>query len=255
MLFKCVSMAGTFMNLIRNFLVIIAFASGAFAGSDGANQQPSAPAPSAASLDSVLASMDHTSQQFRTAQANFKWDQFESAVNEHDLQSGTIYFQRNGGRLQMMAHVTDPKNAEKYALYDGNTVRLFDVAPNRVTEYGTGNNKETFETFLVLGFGGSGQDLKRSFTVTMDGMETVDNVNAARLLLIPKSDKARNVFDRIYMWINPATGIAVREKFVEPQTGNYRDSFYTGIQINKSLPRDSFKLPTNNKSQTVRPQG
>ena len=57
------------------------------------------------------------------------------------------------------------------------------------------------------------------------------------------------------MWINPATGIAVREKFVEPQTGNYRDSFYTGIQINKSLPRDAFKLPTNNKTQTVRPQG
>ena len=243
------------MSLIRNMVVILALASSAFRGFDGAKQQPSAPATNAASLDSVLVSMDRAAQQFRTAQANFKWNQFESAVNEVDTQSGTISFQRSGGRLQTMVHVTDPKNGEKYALYDGNTVRLFDVAPNRVTEYGTGKNKETVEAFLALGFGGSGQDLKRSYTVTMDGMESVDNVNAARLLLVPISEKARNIFDRIFLWINPANGIAVREKFMEPQTGNYRDCFYTHIQINQPLPKDAFRLPTNSKTQTVRPQG
>lgn len=240
------------MSSIRNFLVVLTVVSCAFAAS---GQQQSAPPGSTASLDSVLASMDRASQQFKTAQANFKWDQFESAVSEHDYQSGTIYFQRANAQLKMMAHVTDPKNAEKYALYDGSTVRLYDVAPNRVTEYATGKNKETFETFLVLGFGGSGQELRKSFTVTMDGMETVDGVNAARLLLIPKSEKVRNVFDRIYLWINPATGISVRQKLIEPQTGNYRDAYYTNIQINKSLPKDAFKLPTNGKTQTVRPQG
>jgi outer membrane lipoprotein-sorting protein len=242
------------MSSIRNFLVFVALISCASAVALSAQQQTAASA-NVASLDSVLASMDRASQRFKTAQANFKWDQFESAVSEHDLQSGTIYFQRSGSRLQMMAHVTDPKNAEKYALYDGNTVRLFDVAPNRVTEYGTGKNKETFETFLVLGFGGSGQDLKKSFTVTMDGMEMVDGVNAARLLLIPKSERVRNVFDKIYLWINPATGISVRQKLIEPQTGNYRDAYYTNIQINRPLPKDAFKLPTNSKTQTVRPQG
>lgn len=209
----------------------------------------------AASLESVLASMDRASQQFKSAQADFKWDQFESAVNVHDNQGGTIYFQRNGAKLEMMAHVTDPKAAEKYALYDGTTVRLFDVAPNRVTIYDTGKNKDTFETFLVLGFGGSGQDLKKSFSVTMEGMENVNGVNAARLLLVPKSDKVKNVFDKIYLWINPATGISVRQKLIEPQTGNYRDAYYNKIQLNKPLPKDAFKLPTNGKTQTVRPQG
>lgn len=208
-----------------------------------------------ASLDSVLASMDKAAQQFRSAQADFRWDQFENAVSEHDIQSGTIFFQRNNGRLEMMAHVTDPKNAEKYALYDGAIVKLFDVAPNRVTEYATGKNKETFETFLVLGFGGSGQELKKSFDVTMEATENVSGVNAARLLLVPKSEKVRNVFDKIYLWINPATGISVQQKLMEPQTGNYRLAVYSNIQVNRSLPRGAFKLPTNGATQTVRPQG
>lgn len=220
-----------------------------------ANAGQSSPAAGTASLDSVLASMDRASQQFRSAQADFKWDVLESAVNEHDIQSGTIFFQRNNGQLEMMAHVTEPKNAQKYALYQGSTVRLFDVTPNRVTEYSIGKNKDTFEPFLVLGFGGSGEDLKKSFTATMEGMEDVNGVKAARLLLIPKSEKARNVFDRIYLWINPATGIAVRQKFMEPQTGNYRDAFYTNIQLNKPLSKDALRLPTNNKTQTVKPQG
>lgn len=212
-------------------------------------------AGSVVSLDDVVSSMDRASQKFRSAQADFRWDQFESAVSEHDIQSGTIFFQRSNGRLEMMAHVTNPKNAEKYALYNGETVKLFDVAPNRVTEYATGKNKETFETFLVLGFGGSGQELKKSFDVTMEAMENVNGVNAARLLLVPKSEKVRNVFDKIYLWINPATGISVQQKLMEPQTGNYRLAVYSSIQMNRPLPKDAFKLPTNNKTQTVRPQG
>src|ERR1051325_2717378 len=164
------------MRKVRKLWVGFALATCAVAGAqpNSAKTAKSWPASTqsaqagATSLESVIASMDKAAQQFRSAQADFRWDQFESAVGEHDIQSGTIFFQRNNGRLEMMAHVTNPKNAEKYALYDGATVKLFDVAPNRVTEYATGKNKETFETFLVLGFGGSGQELKKSFDVTME---------------------------------------------------------------------------------------
>ena len=231
------------MKLLRIFVAVLLTGCAAIA-------QGGAP-----TLDSVLASMDNAAARFHTAQANFKWDQFESAVNERDIQSGTIFIQRSGGKLQMMAHVTDPANAEKYALYNGSTVQLFDVTPNRKTEYNAGNNKETFETFLVLGFGGGGHELQKSFEVKLDGTEAVDGVNTARLLLTPRSQKVRNVFERIYLWIDPGRGIALRQKFLEPQTGNYRDAVYTNIKLNAPLPGDAFKLPTNNKTQTVKPQG
>ncbi|MBV8208384.1 MAG: hypothetical protein JO041_16485 [Acidobacteria bacterium] len=232
-------------NLLRVALVVV-LAAGAL------RSQPGSPTQT---LPAVLAAMDQASQKFRSAQAEFKWDQFESAVNEHDVQEGAIYFQRRGGQLQMMAHVTSPANAEKYAHYDGSAVKLFEVAPNRVTEYDTRKNKDTVETFLILGFGGSGQDLQKSFTVSLDGAEEINGVNTARLLLLPRSEKARNVFDRIYLWINPSTGISVRQKFMEPQTGNYRDAWYTNIQLNGQLPRDAFRLPTNGRTQIVKPQG
>lgn len=249
------------MKIISNSLLILLFSMCALVSAQA--RKKTIPAPSARtagqspamSLETVLASMDRASQQFRTAQADFKWDQFESAVSEHDIQQGTMFIQRKGTQLEMLAHVTDPKPAEKYALYDGRTVKLFDVAPNRLTEYAAGKNKETVEAFLVLGFGGSGKDLQKSFDVRFEAAEQVDGVNTARLLLVPRDQKTRNVFDKIYLWIDPARGVSLHQKFMEPQTGNYRDAHYTNIKLNQQLLDKDFKLPTNGKTTVVKPQG
>jgi hypothetical protein len=40
---------------------------------------------------------------------------------------------------------------------------------------------------------------------------------------------------------------------MEPQTGNYRDAYYTNVKLNDSLPKGAFKLPTNNKTQKISP--
>jgi len=42
-------------------------------------------------LQKVLSQMDATAAQFRTAQANFEWEQFFKVVSEKDVQKGTVY--------------------------------------------------------------------------------------------------------------------------------------------------------------------
>ena len=75
--------------------------------------------------------------------------------------------------------------------------------------------------FLVLGFGGSGEDLKKSFDVTYQGEETVDGVATAKLQLVPKSDKVRSNFQKIILWIDLERGISVQQKLMQSE-GDYR---------------------------------
>ena len=60
----------------------------------------------AQNLESVLNSMDKAAADFRTAQTEFVWDQYEKVVDEHDLQKGTMYFRRQGDDVQMAADIT-----------------------------------------------------------------------------------------------------------------------------------------------------
>ena len=217
---------------------------------------PSQPVAMSSELNDVLNRMDRSAAQFRSAQADFVWDQYEKVVDVHDKQSGKIYFQRKGRNdIQMMAHITEPANAQKFALYQNDKVRLYEPRIDQVTEYNTSKNKAEFESFLVLGFGGSGHDLLNSFDVRYAGSEQVDGVKAAKLELTPKNQKARGVFDKITLWIDPARGVSVRQKFDEPQSGNYRDAMYSNIRLNQNIPGDTFKLKTTSNTKTVRPQG
>ncbi|MCU1313713.1 MAG: hypothetical protein JWM54_1470, partial [Acidobacteriaceae bacterium] len=70
----------------------------------------------------VMAQMDAASGRFQSTQADFKWDVLQSVVNEHDIQSGTIYFERSGGSTSMAAYIKQP--AEKTVFYTGGTLIL-----------------------------------------------------------------------------------------------------------------------------------
>ncbi len=206
----------------------------------------------AQNLEAILNSMDQAAANFRTAQTDFVWDQYQKVVDEHDTQKGTMYFRRQGADVQMAADITAPD--KKYVLFSGGVVSVYVPTAEQVTEYNAGKNKADFETFLVLGFGGSGHDLQKSFDVKYDGMEQVQGVSAGKLELTPKSQKIHNMFALITLWIDPARGVSVQQKFDEP-SGDYRLATYSNIQLNKKINGDVFKLKTTSKTKFVRPNG
>jgi outer membrane lipoprotein-sorting protein len=229
------------------------------------SMQPAAaapPVPSAqaaagntAGLDPVLNKMDAAAASFKSADADFAWDQFEKVIEETTTQKGHMYFRRNGAQTEMAADITgDTPGDKKNVLYTGDTVRVYQPNIDQVTQYSTGKDKATFESFMVLGFGGRGHDLLKNFDVTFQGNENVGGVNAAKLQLVPKTQKARNVFDRILLWIDPARGISVQQQFFEP-SGNYRLAKYSNIRVNEKISDDVFKLKTTSRTKVVNPQG
>ena len=214
-------------------------------------------------LNAVLKKMDIAAASFRSTQAEFEWDSYEKVIDEVDeIQTGTIYYRRTGKDIEMMAEVkmagSDPaklKPEPKYVLFSKGKISVYQPKPDQVTVYDPGKNRVDVESYLVLGFGGSGQDLVKAFDVTYVGPETVNGVATAKLQLIPKSDKVRNNYNRILLWIDPERGISVQQQFFSPQ-GDYRLTKYTAIQLNeKKIPDDVFRLKTTGKTQTISPKG
>jgi outer membrane lipoprotein-sorting protein len=208
-------------------------------------------------LEKVLRQMDATAANFRAAQADFAWDQFQQVVNEHDIQKGKIYFRRNGKETQMLAEITEHNGQpiQKTLLYSDGKVQVYEPKVERVTVYSPGKNRSDVESFLVLGFGGSGRDLLQSFDVKYARTETIDGVETAKLELVPKSKSVRGMFDRFILWVDPARGVSLQQQAFEPGTGDYRLTKYSNIRINQKLPDNIFKLKTTGKTKFVTPQG
>jgi outer membrane lipoprotein-sorting protein len=86
------------------------------------------------------------------------------------------------------------------------------------------------------------------------GTENLDGLETAKLDLVPKSEKVRNNFAHIVLWIDPARGVSVQQQLFEP-SGDYRLAKYSDIKINEKIQDSVFKLKTTGKTKTVSPQG
>jgi negative regulator of sigma E activity len=145
------------------------------------------------------------------------------------------------------------KPEPKYVLFSNGKISMYQPKPDQVTVYDLGKNRVDLESYVVLGFGGSGQDLQKAFDVTYVGAETINGVATAKLQLLPKSDKVRNTYNRIFLWIDLDNGISVQQQFFSPQ-GDYRLTKYSSLN-EKKIPDEVFKLKTTSKTQTISPKG
>jgi outer membrane lipoprotein-sorting protein len=214
-------------------------------------------------LESVLKKMDTAAADFRTAQAEFEWDRYERVIDEvDDVQTGTIYFRRAGkSEIEMKADVkTDGpskdqlKSEPKEVLYSGGKIQVFQPSANIVNSYDAGNNRADIESYVALGFGGSGQELVKSFDVKYLGPETIGSIATAKLELVPRSAKMKNNLARILLWIDLQRGISVQQQLFEAQ-GDYKLVKYTSIREREKISDDVFKLKTNGKTQFNSPKG
>ena len=203
-----------------------------------------------ANLDRVLSQMDAAARNFHSAEASFVWDQYQKVVDETDTDKGKIYFRRQDNETQMAADISE--RDKKYVIYSAGKVQVYQPKIDLVNEYNAGKNRSDLESFLVLGFGGSGHDLLKSYDVKLLGSENVGGVDATKLELVPKSVKLRNNIARILLWIDPSRGVSVQQQFFE--SDGYRLAKYSDIQVNQKLPDGVFKLKTTSKTKTISSQ-
>jgi outer membrane lipoprotein-sorting protein len=225
------------------------------------------PAGAQQNLDAVLHQLDTASASFHSAQAEFRWDVYEKVVRETTSQCGVIYFERKGDATEMGAKVapspTQSCAGEAAATADGTrtieyksgTLQMFEPKTDHLTILRAGGNQAMYESFLTLGFGGSGKDLAKAWTIADQGTEVLKDgakdVLTVKLDLVAKDPAVRNNFSHVTIWVDPTQGVSLKQQFFTP-AGDYRTTYFDHIRVNQKVNEAAFAIKTDNKTQIDR---
>ena len=200
-------------------------------------------------LQDVLAQMDEAAAKFRTTEANFTWIQYNKVIDDiADTQKGKIYFRRDGRDIQMAADIREPD--AKQLVFSGGKIQIYQPRIEQEDVYDAKARREEFESFLVVGFGGGGHDMLKSFLVKFLGNEKIGDTDTAKLDLIPKSEEVKRNFSHLVLWIDPQRGISLQQQLFET-SGDYRLAKYSDIQVNQKISENVFKLKTSSKTKVL----
>jgi outer membrane lipoprotein-sorting protein len=198
-------------------------------------------------LDKILRQLDAASANFHSAQAEFKWDQYTRVVDSTDTQTGTVYFRHTGAATLMAAQVRQLNGQDdpKTVVFDGSTLKLYQPRIKQITVFSAGKNKGQIDSFLTLGFGGSGKELEANWEIRLVGTETMKDgatsVSVVHLDLVSKTQSVRDMFSKVSIWVDPVRGVSLKQVFTEP-SGDARTDFFYGIKVNSPVDSKNFAL-------------
>jgi outer membrane lipoprotein-sorting protein len=201
--------------------------------------------PKPGHLDAVLREMDAASLKFQSAESDFRWDLYELVVKETTTQTGTIYFKKQGTTTVMGAKVVSP--SIKIIEFRNGVIRLFEPNTDHLTIIDATKNKAQFESFLTVGFGGSGTDLAKTWTISDLGDETIDGVKTAKLDLVAKDPAVRNNCTHMTIWVDPVRGVQLKQSLYMP-SGDYRTAVYANIKYNQKVDEKAYQIKTDKKT-------
>ena len=209
----------------------------------------SAQAQGKSHLDTVLAQMDGASAKFHSAEAEFRWDFYERVTRSTSTQTGTIFFERQrGGATEMGAKIVQPD--AKILSYDKGMLQVFDPKANSLIRIAAKGNQGQYESFLTLGFGGSGTELTRAWVVSDQGSETVDGVLCAKLDLVSKDANVKGMFTHVTIWVDVTRDVLLKQMFYTPSE-DVRTALYTKIRYNGKVEKKVYSFKTDGKTNVV----
>ncbi len=191
-------------------------------------------------LDKALRQMDAASVKFQSAEADMKWEFYEKVVRDTTTQTGSTYFLRTKSGTEMGAVITQP--SLKYLRFSNGKGSLYDAVSKKLTPFDAGKDRSRVESFLTLGFGGSGKDLERAWTVTLQGSETIDGTPTVKLDLTPKDPATAQTFTHVLVWVDTARAISLKQQFFTPE-GDTRTTYYTHIRYNTPVDAKKYATP------------
>jgi outer membrane lipoprotein-sorting protein len=143
------------------------------------------------------------------------------------------------------------QDAPKKVLFNGSEAKFYEPKINHLTLIRAGANRAQWESFLTLGFGGSGTDLQAIWKVSLQGTEQMDGVTVDKLDLVPIQENVANLFSHVTIWVDPALGISHKQIFYQP-SGDSRTATYKNIRYNLSIPANVFVLNPSGATVDVR---
>src|SRR3984957_614724 len=200
-------------------------------------------------LDNILKQMDAQAANFHSLTADLERTKVTVVVDDKSTESGQIMVRSDD---KMRIEVTQPD--ARTILRDGDNFYIYNPKIHRVEEYNLGKKKSLVDQFVLLGFGTSGSSLKDSYSITLQGEETLDNRKVLRLELLPKTDEVRKQLSRIVLWLDESSWLPVQQQFFETGSGDYFIIRYRNMKRNERISDNDFKPHWPRGTTKIQPQ-
>src|SRR6267154_912013 len=234
-------------RVIRTTILLCAAAASiTFSANAGRSSSPQI----AGGLENILKQLDVQAADFRSLTADLERTKVTVVVNDKSTESGKISVRRDD---KMRIELTQPD--PRTILRDGDDFYIYNPKIHRVEEYNLGKKKSLVDQFLLLGFGTPGSELKKSYTITLRGEETLDNHKVIVLELLPKTDEVKRQLSKIQLWLDESTWLSAQQQFYETGSGDYFIVRYKNMARNVKIPDSQFKPHWPHGTTKVQPQG
>jgi outer membrane lipoprotein-sorting protein len=197
---------------------------------------------------SFLALMDQFARTFAGAKATIRSTSHVNGLPDDEVETGTIFVKRSGGKNQFRIDFTDP-NAYSVVIR-GQIAEIYHPKLNEIQEYDLRQYKDIAQKLFLLGFGMPGRELAADYEIRNLKHADVDGQGATYMELIPKSPDVLRQLKSIEVWISDATQCPVRQAFHMPD-GGFRTAQFSALAVNPKLPGDTFDLPRSAKRVRV----
>jgi outer membrane lipoprotein-sorting protein len=208
-----------------------------------------APGAPSLSLNDVLKQMDREQGQFQSLTASIERTKVTVVVNDRSTETGQIEVRRDG---KMRIDLISPD--QKTILRDGDHIYVYTPKIRRVEEYDLGKRRDLVDQLLLLGFGTSGDSVKKSYLITMQGEDTLNGQKVVHLELTPRADDVRKQISKIDLWLNEGNWLPAQQQLVETGSGDYSIIRYSNVARNVSIPDAHFRPAWPKGVTRVKPQ-
>ena len=203
----------------------------------------------------VLQRLDSAAAHFQSMSATVTYLTHTDVIDENSTETGQVVMKKVApGEVQGLINFTAPN--QRTVTFEKRSVQIFYPKIKTLQVYDLEEHGEQLDKFLMIGFGTSGSELAKDYTMTVVGTEATKAAGggqAIHLELIPKSGKAREYVKKLELWI-PEHGDSypLQEKITEP-SGNSRTMTYGDLKINPQLPPEALKLKLPSGVKTEHP--
>ncbi len=196
----------------------------------------SAAKPPALDLQSTLNRLNAASARFTSAEAHVHRDSYNAFIKEiDDRQDGAIYFLRGKDGTQMGLKTTGAK--ARTVEYKAGVLRDYIPKSNCFDTV----SRPGIDTYLTLGFGGSGKDLEKVWNITDLGEETIGQTKVEHLDLTPKDSAVKASVTKVALWLDLDRDVTLKQVFYAP-SNDTSTATYTDIKVNNKVDTKAFEI-------------
>jgi outer membrane lipoprotein-sorting protein len=227
----------------------------------GTGQRSAGAQAKPAPLPAIIAQMNAASAKFTSAQADLRQEIYTKVVHDTEVQTGKVYFLRKGGSTEMGMILLAPDaqpgaSPAKIVRFKDGKAQMLTTGTGQIDQASaTGNNQTIAETMMTLGFGGSGTDLQKEWTITNQGSEQINEdskpVQTEKLDLVSKDAKIRNTYSHVTIWVDPVRDVSLKQIYFVAASDDTRTMIYSNIRLNQTVDVAPFAIKCKGKCTVV----